>query len=228
MKFQMACRAAEKGMRCRVMVDGEFCDRHQGWTERAPQPDVILIKFFGLKEELAILTKDGVRVVPYKSETEEKHRQQAQEYGVDFYQYRQTLGDSGTAVFGKKGARFISVADLIIELMNAGYNITDCHIKEKADQSKVVVTTFTFTQEEQEESDLFLDQKAADIVLNLLTTERIWGKVDVWANPPRQDGEVIHTVNCHSWGKLEPRQFINCLVFQEGLWGIEQKPNWRI
>lgn len=221
-----ACVVAERGARCREMIElpETRCPQHQGAKETAPQPDTILIKFFGLdKNELALLEKGGVRRLGYELQTEEKHRKHAEAYGQEFYAYRKDMGDSGTAVFGKKGARFVVLKDLIFEMMNEDYSPTDCHIKERPDKTPVLVVTFSNAEEG---ADVVLPSEVVHKILNLLTTDRIWGKIDVWANPPQEDGKVIHTVNCHWWGELKPGRFINILVFEKGLWNIDQKLSW--
>ena len=215
-----ACIGHDNGARCRNLVrpPADRCAEHQGELETAPKPETILVKFFGLKpEEVAGLEKGGVRKVAYKPQTEDKHRQQAKKLGRDFHAYRKGIGDSGTAVFGKEGARFISITNLISELMDQ-YCPADCHIKERPEkQAHVLVVTFS-----REDKDISLSKEVADKVLDLLTASRVWAKVDVWANPPQENGSIVHTVNCHHWG-IRPRETINCLVFQGGLWDIEQK-----
>jgi len=218
-----ACAAAtEEGARCRNMVVevvGEMCHLHKG-GKVAPRPDIILVKF-NLNPKWA--EKFERLGVPRKSSLsflkENAHARQAEKLGRDPYRYGRPVADSGVPVFGKQGIQEVSLFDLLKELLDR-YKITDIHLRPRRDEKMdVLVVSLMVSLSPGEE--VVLSSSASQELLSFLAVS-CWGYCHVWANPPSDDGRIVHTVHSsHRAPDSKPRVRLR---FFDGLWAVEPVP----
>lgn len=215
-----ACKAAtERGARCRNWAEGEngFCSFHKGRkdVEIAPRPDTVLYKF-NLNESWSkkLLALGVPEKHPDFEAKEHKHIQHAQQYDRDAFRYRKDVADSGVPVFGKDGLRNVSMYEVLKELA-AVYEVVDIHIRPRRDGNRwmnVLVVSFSHGEK-------FISSDNAFQELLSFLSSSCWGYVHVWANPPQEDGRVIHTVN--SSHREERKQPDLVLRLADGLWATE-------
>ncbi len=204
------------GARCRNTVPelGGRCPSHAGTADVAGRPDTLLFRLNMNEKRAQAFTALGVpEKNPDIQAKEQQHIAHAQEYNRDAFRYRQ-IADSGVPVFGKEGISGVSTFELLKELLNAeGYRMLDIHIRPRRDQDRnmrVLVLTLSRQGEDAKVSSTVIDE-----LLRFLATSS-WGFVHVWANPPREDGKVIHTVNIsHRQQDVKPAVR---LQFNQGLW----------
>lgn len=219
-----ACTAATAGKaRCRNLVgeDGRFCSLHNHDSDvpTAPPPVTVLYKF-SINESwrqkfmaLGVLLKQ-----PNFAKKEAKHVAHAEAHGRDAFRYRQ-VADSGVPVFGPDGLQMVSLAELVKELAEK-FKVVDIHILPKlpkpgqsVNPMSMLVVSFSH------EGQTVNNEKAFWLLMDLLNAS-CWGKVHVWANPPQEDGRVVHTVNsAHREENHDPQRVLR---FAEGLWSEEQ------
>jgi len=219
-----ACTAAtEEGARCRNFVEtpGEFCGFHKtrkeagGEVSFAPKPDLVLLKFNlnpNWRERFVAL---GVAEKPLLSpEKEKEHVQQAEKFGRQAYRFRQ-IADSGVPVFGSEGITSgVSLYKLLKEFLETeGYQVTDIHLRPRRDK-RMYVLVINLSQQGEE---TVLSSEAIMELLRFLAVS-CWGYCHVWANPPAEDGRVIHTVNS-SHREPEKKPSVE-LRFNNGLWAV--------
>jgi hypothetical protein len=192
-------------------VEGDRCGQHKD-AERAPRPDVVLYKFnindrwrdrfmaLGIKEKTRDVQADTA-----------KHEAHAAQFGRDAHRYRQ-VADSGVPVFGE-GLQGVSLFDLLKELPTV-YEVVDIHIKPRSDgkpNMSVLVISFSNGKPTSANTEAF------DELLRFLASS-CWGFCHVWANPPQEDGRVIHTVNSsHREADQKAKQVLH---FADGLWAV--------
>jgi hypothetical protein len=179
--------------------------------EFAPVPDKVLVKFNVNPKKCERLSAFGVPIKPVNFDRKNAaHEAQAQEHGRAAFRYRE-VADSGVPVFGKDGAQNVSLAHVWGELPGKGYAITDIHMLPKS-QGKMM--TLVITLEDGAEEPLECSAKLMQELKNLLACA--WQYVHVWANPPNEDGKVIHTVNASHRLDTPPAYLLD---FADGLWG---------
>ncbi|TET84445.1 MAG: hypothetical protein E3J36_01295 [Candidatus Nealsonbacteria bacterium] len=220
--MRYACIASAKGgARCRATVEklGTFCSFHQKLKEEgrqirlAPKPDVILVRFYLNLDRSQKLEMTGIprRERLTEVEREEKHINHAKQYGRDPYRYRDK-SDSGTPIFGKEGINDLFLSQTWAELKREGYHLTDIHLKSHTEKKDVLVAALNYKA-----SEIPLSKQILDELDQLLSS--CWGYVRVWADPPNEEGKVIHTVNS-SFLKPDTTPQLS-LYFNHGLWAIE-------
>jgi len=214
-----ACKAESSGGgRCRnsAGTDG-FCSSHSGKKVKvAGKPDKVLVKANINPNWTRRFIELGIRVVtPDFARHEAEHVAHAQEHGRGAFTVRKNIADSGVPVFGKEGVTVgVSVVALIDELSKS-YKIVDVHIFQKpADPSrgqKGVMSTLVVSFAKEGEAIM------PNTVLEFYAMSK-WDFVHVWANPPKEDGTVIHTVNL---AHRADAQAEHELRFADGLWAVE-------
>jgi hypothetical protein len=151
---------------------------------------------------------------PDEAALELKHVFSALDTNRNPYQFRPQIADSGVPVFGKDGARDISITGLFGELRRYGYSPTGVHIRTRGDK-KSNVLVIPFVQPGSGQSAVAIS------TMGLIEefSSASWGFVHVWINPPQEDGVVIHTVNLsyRDVGKVVSKS----LHFQKGEWTLE-------
>ena len=221
-----ACKAATKQRaRCRYWAEGEngFCSPHERrreageMVETAPRPDTVLYKFNLNKTWTERLTRLGV---PIKEQDfvakEAMHVAHAEKHGRGAYVIRKNVADSGVPVFGEEGLVNVSLYEVLKELVDE-YEIVDIHIQPRRDRNRqmnVLVVSFSHGE------NAVTNTEALQELLDFLSSS-CWGYCHVWANPPQDDGKVVHTVN--SSHRKENKQPERILRFDEGLWAEEEK-----
>ena len=208
-----ACKAdlGDKG-RCRhTAQENGFCAQHQSGAKVVDQADVVLVKANVNKHWADRFMTNGVKVVnhnPAKQNTE--HAKQAIAIGRNPYGARRerNFADSGTPVFGREGAKNVGTGSIFEELLAAGYHTTDVHMYQKKDgHGYVLVLNFC--------------KKGDEIVVSPTVMSFLmscWGQVDLWANPPKEDGSVLNTVNCtFRQDDIDPEVDLH---FDNGVWAV--------
>lgn len=214
-----ACAAkTETGARCRfTAVDGSrLCSRHvnmQG-VQLAVWPNRILLKANINERQADKFLGLGVSEIKQDEQAKEvKHVAQAEEHGREAHRYRQ-VADSGVPVFGKNGAQSVSVEMALQELLVA-YKFINVHLRARRDQNRWMRVLVVVLARDGERT-------VGDALLNALREfycVSSWGFVHVWANPPQEDGQVVHTVNCSH--KEEVATAKSNLRLADGLWAVE-------
>ena len=195
-----ACTAAtERGARCRNIAEPHgawMCTQHNSLLAegkdvlKAPLADTVLFKFNLNNRWRDKLLTLGVPMKARDVEAEEaKHVAHAEAFDREAYRYRD-VADSGVPIFGKEGLQNVSLYEMLQELVTT-YEVVDIHIKERRDGAKwmsVLVISFSHGQQAERNTEAFQE------LLSFLASS-CWGYVHVWANPPQEDGRIIHTVN---------------------------------
>jgi len=184
-----ACVAQDNGGgRCQELAvpgaegSAVFCEKHAEHHNLAPAPDIVLLAFdVGASFGSELVEAD----IPFKVRDEE---------GIS------SKRRPGVPIFGKEGKRGIDGgvgrwADLLIELKEAGYILVDLHWFNRQspggfqrNQPRLICS---FAKEGEE----FKFSDGAKKLLRSLTEECAWAYVHVWANPPDENGRIIHSVN---------------------------------
>ena len=219
--MKYACRAATKGnARCRNLLDAPgFCAMHpQETAVLSDQPDVVLYKTNVNKKWSARMKELGVSLKqPDFEKREQQHVAHAIKHGRAPFRFRgkDQPADSGVPVFGQDGLTMVSLYDLLKELAET-YNLVDIHLrptKPGGNQNmEVLVVSFSEGDESNANTDAFQE------LLGFLASS-CWGYCHVWANPPQDDGRVIHTVN--SSHREDGKQPIQIVRFADGQWATE-------
>jgi|SRR3989344_3716067 len=219
--MKYACKAATKGnARCRNLLDAPgFCATHPEATSAvSEQPDVVLYKTNVNRNWSRKLKELGV---PLKQSDFEKREQQhvahAIKHGREPFRFRgkDQPADSGVPVFGKDGLQEVSLYELLQELTTI-YNVVDIHLrptKPGGNQNmEVLVVSFSDGEELNTNTDAFQE-------LMRFLASSCWGYCHVWANPPQDDGRIIHTVN--SSHREDGKKPVQAVRFDDGLWATE-------
>lgn len=219
-----ACVAETQGHgRCRTpMQEGNsdcLCAVHAAMKANgkdvplAPRPARVLVKanINPRWAERIVALDIPVKEVNFQR-LEEKHIEHAEEHGRQAYTVRKDIADSGVPVFGKDGGlQNASVAEPL-EALVKGYRLADIHIHQKRQEQSVMSTVVLTFEQGLEGKVVPLPREVVE-----LFTKSSWGYVHIWANPPKDDGTVIHTVNCSHRSDDAAR----CqLIFADGLWGV--------
>lgn len=142
-----------------------------------------------------------------------KHEADASAHGRAAYAIRKNIADSGVQVFGKEGAMDVLVVELFDTLLRA-YHISDMHVFQRRDKGVMNVLVITFVQGVDVKNSLPLPLDVAKFF-----AMSKWGFCHVWANPPKADRSVLHTVNLsHRSDEVAKRS----LAFADGLWAVEK------
>lgn len=217
-----ACTAGtENRARCRNWADanGLLCPFHQKRRDAgetvtvAPSPDTILVKFNINPNWTEKFKALGIpQKTPDFQKHEQEHVRQAEANGREAYRYR-PIADSGVPVFGKEGLTNVTLFDLLQELLSSSdYNLTNIHLFQRRDKGVMNVLVITFSKEGEN-----MTFSAADELMKFLASS-CWGHCHVWANPPREDGRVLHTINSsHREVDKDPE---GSLSFNTGLWSM--------
>ena len=222
-----ACTAAtEQNARCRHWAeDGDqddFCSLHADQRDagkpvkKAEMPNTVLYKFNLNKTWRERLLALGVpEKQPNFEAKEAEHVAHAQQYGREAYAIRKNVADSGVPVFGKEGIQSVSLYETLQDLL-AEYEVVDIHIRPRRDGTRwISVLVINFSHGGRSISN----QPALDETLEFLSSS-CWGYCHVWANPPQDDGRVIHTIN--SSHREEEKQPERILRLANGLWACEK------
>ena len=240
-EFLYACTAgvgapagAKEGAmaRCRNL---EPCQVHVNkhlWAP-APRPNVVLMKINIPRREERDWLRSGIHVSYRTEERAEElraeHEAQAKSLGRNPLAVRERRGDrtnlpesvdSGTPVFvtpltdeEKKGLTMASIMLLIVDLAEAGFQLTGLHILDRSWKPPMRLVM---------EFSKGLERKPVDasslpwLIRHLPTT---FGNVDVFANPVGANGICSHTVNC---GERQPDAVPHYdLRFAHGDWAAE-------
>lgn len=214
-----ACTAdtGSKG-RCRnnAKEGDDFCQLHAKLRDagtvikKVGPPDKVLVKANINPRWLEKFTSQGVplRTANF-SKQEAAHVADAQRVGRQAYAVRKNVADSGVPVFGKDGLQNALTVEAFEEICRA-YRLTDLHIFERRDRGLMYVLCLTFEKGEGEKKDL-----PADVAEFFAMSK--WGFAHIWANPPKEDGTVVNTVNL-SHRSDEAAKW--SLEFANGLWTV--------
>jgi hypothetical protein len=194
-----------------------MCEFHQRLKREgkeikvAPSPDLVLVKFNLRPKWAQRFEEAGIpRHFPWETDLEAKHIRQAKEFGREPYRFRE-IADSGVPVFGPEGVSDLSISDLLRELEQAGYKLQDVHIRTRQKKFDVLVIPFS---REIPEGNLTLSEKASQLLKEFL--EVCWGLGHIWANPPDDQGRIVHTLNLsHRKPEGIPRWRLR---FEGGIW----------
>mgnify|MGYP001562878806 CR=1 FL=1 len=210
-----------RGVRCRRYVEefGDTCQDHAGLKPAEVvnllQPDVILLKINVNPRWKEQFMRAGVPVRVKTRERElqvrEKHIEEAKEFGRIGFPYRTDVPDSGTAIFGKDGAKDVEVVHLLTDLLKAGYKLAEVAIEER-ELKHLPVLIVSFRKE--------TGNRIPEDVINTLVEflGGSWEFVHIYANPYRPDGTIVHTVNAaHRRPEFTAKHM---LVFADGLWDV--------
>lgn len=226
MEIQYACIAAfEDGKtRCRRTAEpgSQFCWQHRERAIVVPPPDGVLLKpkvnpyWFGmLADEIPLISEER------KEEKIQAHITQAKKLGREAFTLRKTIEDSGTSVFrGMKDDEFVSISELLQELLDEGYFLTNIHGKPAQNKPMWVLTIGFFRKVEQMDHSVLklIESDLAKAVLGVILGS-VWQYCHIWANPPDEKGRVIHTVNlAHRHQQETPAKK---LKFYKGLWKLK-------
>jgi len=214
-----ACKAPrEDGKnRCRNHATKTgYCSIHGGCTETAPAPQVVLFK---AKINGKWINRFEEAGVPWQNcandeVLQERHGQEAEELDRKPTAIRKNRNDGGTPVFGNDGAKFVSTVDAWNELLRAGHNVTDIHLRRQKDDDRMATIEVvmpigsTPSQECAQGVAVFLK----------LIGQTAWEAAHVWANGKDRSGRITHTVNlCHRLPDTKPEA---SLAFANGLWDL--------
>ena len=207
----------------------ERCPVHQDSVQTAPQPDVVLVKFFTNANQSQRLEVAGIRRVAVDQEVqEEQHVAAAEAAGRNPYKYRE-IADAGVQIFGEKGLPGVQLSQMLDDLGNARYVVVDTHLVLKRGEKKDILAEVFVRR------DLVQKRRPVPFPAQQQLSrfwESSWKFVHVWANPRGSDGYlvtalkdsvnvpegglIVHTVNCIRREDLEP---VTSLEFRKGLWG---------
>lgn len=223
--MEYACIAAlEDGKtRCRRLIEWpeKFCWQHPEGAEIAPPPDIVLLKPKINPRWFGLLAKE-IRELPAgrKKEKIQQHIIQAKGVGRDAFSLRKSIEDSGSSVFGKKGAELISLSGLLLEFLEEGYLLVDIHGRPAQNQPMLVLTLGFSHQIEQVDPSLLklAESPLAKAVLGVILGS-VWRYCHIWANPPDEKGRIVHTVNLAH--RHPPETPAKKLRFAKGLWALE-------
>ena len=214
---QTACRGTTAtGARCRNMVTG-YGRCHFQHADDAGPPSKVLLKMRVNCSKVDALQKAGVALRQRdEAAIEARHVQEARQHRRDAYALRETVADSGTQVFGKDGARNVTIDRIWPELENAGYRVTGLHIyqpeKDRMSGMGTLVVEFTLMGDE--------DAEYPRQVVAALFDRASFGYVHVFVNPPKGQQGVNHTVNIsHRQEGVPPAAR---LVWDEGYWALAE------
>jgi len=194
-----------------------MCELHQGLRDDgkevdiAPAPDTILVKFNINPRWAQRFEEAGVsRRIPFEVDLEEKHIAHALKSHRKPYRYRD-IADSGVPVFGMDGVSKVSILELLGELQENGYQPQGVHIRTRRKRFDVLVIPFS----QETSGERSLPRQAVELLREFLKLS-CWGFAHIWANPPDDQGKIVHTVNLshREPGKSPKRN----LCFDHGLW----------
>jgi len=209
LKVTKTCKAGivNGAARCRnlAMEGSEFCSlpAHQAIDAKAaPMPDVVLL-WFSLSDSWVGRFKTFLNVLSRtprrQRELNKKHIAIAETIGRDPHATRNGIVDSGSPVFGAAGIKDHEVwaANVIEDLANAEFFISKALVSEKQIyKGKNVYTESRLLIEFRRAGDGF-EGAPIELLGDLFAEfgDASFEKVMVWANPPNDKGEVVHTVN---------------------------------
>lgn len=223
--MEYACIAAleDRKTRCRRLVEWpeKFCWQHPEGAEIAPPPDIVLLKPKVNPHWFGLLAKE-IRQLPAgrKEEKIKQHIAQAECLGRDAFALRQGIEDSGSPVFGKKGAEFVNPSNLLQEFLEEGYLLTNIHGRPARNQPMWILIMGFSRQIERIDSSLLklMESDLAKAVLGVILGS-VWYYCHIWANPPDEKGRIVHTVNLAH--RHPPETPAKKLRFAKGLWALE-------
>jgi hypothetical protein len=145
-----------------------------------------------------------------------KHEAHAKAFGRDPFSVLDGIPSSGVAIFGKKGLEDISIFEAFKDLV-AVYKTVDIHIRpqRKSEEKKwMSVLVISFSNEEKDDQNPDVYQE----ILEFLASP-CWGYVHIFANPPQEDGRIVHAINVsHRKPDAKPK-FV--LRLSRGLWATK-------
>ena len=178
------------------------CNNHQS-GETAAIPDTILIRIMINPSWFRKLDNAGVRMGLTSSlaERDAKHAEEAKKY------HRKDT--SGVRVFGqrKEGLQDATPSNILAELSKAGYGIKETHLEGSRNEN---MATFVVNIERGSPGSS-LSEPAKQLLASY------WKHTHVWANPPKEDGKIVHSViliGRHERLPENPKK----LTFHHGLW----------
>ena len=220
--MQQACAArTESGARCRhLAAEGSiFCSHHKCLQlmdiRMAPRPNKILVKFRVNDRWTRRFRALGIKEADRRFESDDaRHASEAESIRRKADRYRE-VPDSGVPVFGKEGALDVTLSGIWRELLQAeGYGIAEVHLEPAREARYMTTLVITLIHGETPSADV-----PAGIVegVESFFDTASFGFVHVWANPPKPDATVVHTVNASHRKDEKPKQ---TLRFNNGLWAL--------
>lgn len=206
--------ALSTGARCRQeAVENGFCKECARENRlRAPEPTHVIFKFFVSPQRGQALGDDGVlRVKPEWGARDRDHFTEALVHGEEPHVQGRIIG-SGVPVFGEKGLSEIRLFDLWQELLGLGFALQDVHLESHRNKNKDSLVMSVARAEAMP----FPSSRVQEQVESLLGA--VWRFTHVWANPPKENSTVPHSVICTSM--LQGQKTHQVLKFQAGLWGV--------
>lgn len=227
--IRYACVAGdERGVRCRGFVDWPetVCESHRGSQRVAPVPDIVRICFSLQKPQWSReLQREGVPRGEARRREEQARRieSHAKQFGHEAYAYRPDFPDSGTLVLYtsepgipeeeslRRGLKNVSLWEAFKELLEA-YSLGRVFIEPMEKKTDRLIIPFY----EELTGQPSAQEVSAEGIMRLLEEFASSWNTHVYANPPRPDGKIVHTINAHG-RKEEP---VLTLRFNHGLWAV--------
>lgn len=237
MKYACIC-VDETGGRCQESAietpDGLFfCQKHllekPENLKKVPKPERVLVKFSGSTNFLQHL-QENYPEIEKKDHNEHAlnraHGEYAESLERNPHRFDKRRNDDGVPVFGKDGASDVGgMTEMIAEMRSCGYSLTNVHWfhRMKPDKRKQTFThgavlVFGFVLDNKTHNVNEKVTPGAELLKEMAGS--VWQFAHVWANPPRVDGEVRHTVNCTGRQDGQGEKSKNVIKFLEGLWFV--------
>jgi hypothetical protein len=181
----------------------------------APMPHTVLFQISINDKRATELRKAGIREIEPDFEDQEKnHIADAKRLGRDPFGFNKAIAASGVPVFGSNGLNNVSVNELLNDLFYREYRAVDVHFFKRKDNKVMYVLCMTFTWDEGDQREM---DPLPECVDQMMTNP--WGYCHVWANPPKENGLVVHVVNlAHRERDKNPE---GCLRLADGLWAVD-------
>lgn len=226
-----ACTAdVRTGARCRELVPWPqtLCSSHQGVGQTAPMPDIVRVCLSLQRPEWSrALQREGIPLGQAKDRGEQARRIEAhaQQFGHNPHAYRQDFVDSGTLVLCTfdqgvldsvnlaRGLRNVSLWEAFRELLEA-YSLGRVFIEPRQNKTDRLIIPFY----KELTGQPVPQEVSAEGMMRLLEEFVSSWSVHIYANPPRPDGKIVHTVNAH--GRQEKAAVT--LRFNRGLWAVKE------
>lgn len=229
MAVMYACVAdVGTGARCREFIPWPQtrCESHKDSVQVARMPDVIRICFSLQHPQWSMeLQREGIQRGQPKNREEQATKivAHAQQFGHDANAYRKDFPDSGTLAFYtsesgipeaeslKRGLKSVSLWEAFKELLGTfSLGLVFIEPRERKTDRLIVPLYREWV------GPLPFQEVSPEAMTRLLKEFASSWDVHVYANPPRPDGKIVHTINAHG-RKEEPAVVIR---FNHGLWAV--------
>ena len=228
-----SCKAGVDGgaARCRNMAvaGSDYCSlpAHQAEGRKAsPSPDVVLL-WFGLNKANSASFEEflaaKIHTRRQMREIAKRHVVQAEALGRNPNAVRKGVIDSGSPVFGADGVKGHRVwaGNTIDTLGAAGYFLSNAKVVKSqgphGENSRLLLELRMEGDGFEGTARDFLGDTFADFA------DCTFGQVRVWANPPNERGDIVHTLN---FGARQLGLLPDCAIAFDGTndWNLAEIP----